>query len=125
MKDDTIYRQAAIEALLNKGQHSRRYKLGDVWELNFDEIKEVIDALSPAADRNSYYRLGFRAGYQAGQAEQRDAQPEIIRCKDCKHRHKYCFPPQYEEHNYCEKHEKVVQTDWYCSWADRRENVVD
>ena len=47
--DDQISRQATLEALLDKGQHSRRYKLGDIWELNFDEIREVINAL-PAAD---------------------------------------------------------------------------
>lgn len=49
MKNDQISRQATLEALLDKGQRSRRYKLGDVWELNFDEIREVINAL-PAAD---------------------------------------------------------------------------
>ena len=47
--DDSISRQATLEALLDKGQHSRRYKLGDIWELNFDEIREVINAL-PQAD---------------------------------------------------------------------------
>lgn len=39
---DLISRQAAIEALLEKGQSSRRYKLGEIWELNFDEIREVF-----------------------------------------------------------------------------------
>lgn len=73
MKDDTISRQAAIEALLDKGQHSRRYKLGDIWELNFDEIREVIDDL-PAAEPKSH-RMGYQAGYKAGyKAGQRDAQ---------------------------------------------------
>lgn len=47
--DDSISRRATLKALLDKGQHSRRYKLGDVWELNFDEIREVINALPPAA----------------------------------------------------------------------------
>ena len=63
--DDTIYRRAAIVALLEKGQHSRRYKLGDIWELNFDEIREAIDAL-PAAKPKSY-RMGYQAGYAAAQ----------------------------------------------------------
>lgn len=49
VKNDSISRMATLEALLEKGQHSRRYKLGDIWELNFDEIREVINAL-PAAD---------------------------------------------------------------------------
>lgn len=47
--DDSISRRATLEALLDKGQHSRRYKLGDVWELNFDEIREVINALPAVA----------------------------------------------------------------------------
>lgn len=65
MAIDLISRQAALEALLDKGQRSRRYKLGDVWELNFDEIREVIDAL-PAAEPKSY-RMGYQAGYAAAQ----------------------------------------------------------
>lgn len=44
-----IDREAAILALLDKGQCSRRYRLGEVWELNFDEIREAI-ADVPAAD---------------------------------------------------------------------------
>lgn len=57
-------------------------------------------------------------GYEFG--EEPSAQPEIIRCKDCKHRNRYRFPPQYDERDYCEKHEKVVREDCYCSWAERR-----
>ena len=65
MKNDCIYRAATLEALLDKGQHSRRYKLGDIWELNFDEIREVINALPAVADPN-YYALGYMAGFKAG-----------------------------------------------------------
>lgn len=44
MKDNELITRKNIElALLNKGQHSRRYKLGDTWELNYDEIREVLD----------------------------------------------------------------------------------
>ncbi|MBR2677616.1 MAG: hypothetical protein IKE28_11990 [Solobacterium sp.] len=39
---DLINRQTAIDALLEKGQKSRRYKLGEIWELNFDEIREAL-----------------------------------------------------------------------------------
>lgn len=45
---DTISRQAALEALLEKGQRSKRYKIGDIWELNFDEIREAM-ATVPSA----------------------------------------------------------------------------
>ena len=44
-KDDMIYRQAAIDALLYKGQSSRRYKLGETWELDLDEITEAIGSV--------------------------------------------------------------------------------
>lgn len=44
MKDNELITRKNIElALLNKGQHSRRYKLSDIWELNYDEIREVLD----------------------------------------------------------------------------------
>ena len=51
-----IDREKAILALLEKGQHSKRYKIGKIWELNFDEIREAIKAI-PSADvvpRNDY-----------------------------------------------------------------------
>ena len=44
-----IEREKTVLQLLEKGQASRRYKLGDVWELNFDEIREAIASI-PAAD---------------------------------------------------------------------------
>lgn len=40
--NDLISREEAVEALLEKGQKSRRYKLGEIWELNFDEIREAL-----------------------------------------------------------------------------------
>ena len=46
---DLVYREAAIIALLEKGQKSRRYKLGEFWELNFDEIREAL-ATVPSAE---------------------------------------------------------------------------
>lgn len=48
------------------------------------------------------------------------AQPEIIFCKDCKWRNVYQFPPKYDERDYCDKHEKTVSTDDFCSQAERR-----
>lgn len=51
MEDEKIYitKGDAVLALLEKGQHSKRYKLGETWELNFYEIQEAIDEM-PAAD---------------------------------------------------------------------------
>lgn len=36
--------------IINKGQSSRRYKLGEIWELNFTEICEVIDEMPTAIE---------------------------------------------------------------------------
>jgi len=44
-----IEREATVLSLLDKGQHSRRYKLGEIWELDFEEIREAIKSI-PAAD---------------------------------------------------------------------------
>ena len=54
---DLIRREDAIDALLEKGQRSKRYRLGDIWELNFSEIIDAINS-TPSTD--------------------------IIQCKDCK-----------------------------------------
>lgn len=43
--DDLISRQEAIESLVEKGQCSTRYRIGEIWELNGSEIREVIESL--------------------------------------------------------------------------------
>ena len=53
MKDYDLATRRKIEiALLVKGQESRRYKLGETWELNYDEIKEALDELTPSYTKN-------------------------------------------------------------------------
>lgn len=47
--NDYISRDDTKNALLNKGQHTTRYRLGETWELNFMEILEALNAI-PAAD---------------------------------------------------------------------------
>lgn len=43
--DDLISRAAAELALIEKGQASKRYKLGEFWELNGKEIREALDTV--------------------------------------------------------------------------------
>ena len=43
--NDWISKQVLLEAIVEKGQSSRRYKLGEIWELNFSEIREVVDSI--------------------------------------------------------------------------------
>lgn len=45
MSDDLISRQAAEMALIEKGQQSHRYKWGEMWELNGEEIRDVLNGL--------------------------------------------------------------------------------
>ena len=45
---DLIRREDAINALVEKGQSSKRYKIGDFWELNLSEIKEALDDIPSA-----------------------------------------------------------------------------
>lgn len=45
---DLIERQKAIEALVKKGQSSKRYKWGEFWELNLSEIKEAVESVPSA-----------------------------------------------------------------------------
>lgn len=84
--DDLIRRQATYLALVEKGQASKRYKLGETWELNGEEIREVLDALP-------------------------SAQPEIIRCKDCK----------YYKYGICMKIGANKSFYGFCDWAERGE----
>lgn len=95
-ENDLITRRDVELALLEKGQRSRRYKLGDIWELNYDEIR---DALS-------------------------EYQQKIVRCEDCKFAEKQvCRPKEYEYkctllefEGLCDYHGR----DWFCAGGERR-----
>ena len=54
---DLISRQDAISALLEKGQRSKRYKLGEIWELNFDEIREALTSVLSAGNEEEFDKL--------------------------------------------------------------------
>ena len=43
--EDAVSREAVYNAMVEKGQHSRRYKLSEIWELNGDEIREALDTV--------------------------------------------------------------------------------
>ena len=59
---DLISRQDAINALLEKGQRSRRYKLGEIWELNFDEIREALATVPSAYPKKGKWMLWNEPG---------------------------------------------------------------
>lgn len=41
-----------------------------------------------------------------------EPESQIVRCKDCKWRNVYQFPPKYDERDYCDKHEKNCERRW-------------
>lgn len=59
MSDSIVYRKDVYNALVEKGQVSKRYKLGEEWELNGKEIREALENV-PSVESG------------------------IIYCKDCK-----------------------------------------
>ena len=80
-------------AIVEEGQANKRkkYIIGDFWELTGAEIREVINS-------------------------QPTIQPEIVRCKDCKHR-----DPEDEK---CDCGHDIQwqlprQDDWYCADGER------
>ena len=96
-------------AIVEEGQANKRkkYIIGDIWELTGAEIREVINS-------------------------QPTIQPEIVRCKDCKHWMPYewmfrevwqskniaDYPEDEIGCNYCDM---SMKADDYCSRAERRE----
>ena len=111
MKNDLIRREDVIHVLVAKGQSSKRYKLGETWELNLTEIKEALDLLPTA-------------------------QQEVIRCKDCKYRivnKHYGEPGYYSLKAMCELDtgdmfqlgKGAEDDDWFCADAERREDETD
>ena len=59
--EDAVSRKAVYDAMVEKGQRSRRYKLDEIWELNGTEIREALDtvpSVTPEQKRgkwNAYY----------------------------------------------------------------------
>ena len=48
MGDECVFKQDVILAIVEKGQASKRYKLGETWELNLKEISEAVGDMKPA-----------------------------------------------------------------------------
>lgn len=70
--------------IVDEGQKSKRYKLGEFWELNKDEIWNVIDrqpTIEPV--RGTGYRDGYkrgkRAGYKKGMVKRQRKTVDVIK----------------------------------------------
>ena len=95
-------------AIVEEGQANKRkkYIIGDIWELTGAEIREVINS-------------------------QPTIQPEIVRCKDCKHWMPYdwMFSEVWRSKNMADYPEDEIGCNWcdmamkandFCSRAERR-----
>jgi hypothetical protein len=49
------------------------------------------------------------------------SQPEIVRCKDCKHGEKPQTFRYYPEITWCNKHSTSHNDDWFCADGERRD----
>lgn len=103
--DDLVSRQTSVLTLLEKGQNSRRYKLGEIWELNFDEIREALETV-PSVDA-----------------------VEVVRCKDCiyfelDHWENVNGQPLIVAHEICAAWGGGCKTkpDGYCNMGERKED---
>lgn len=67
-ENNYVSKGEVVLSLLEKGQHSTRYKLGESWELNLFEIQEAIDAM-PNADVSGikFYYCESEDDYYIGQ----------------------------------------------------------
>ena len=96
-------------AIVEEGQANKRkkYIIGDIWELTGAEIREVINS-------------------------QPTIQPEIVRCKDCKHwiPYDWMFSEMWQSRNIadypedeigCKYCDMSMKADDYCSRAEKRE----
>ena len=95
-------------AIVEEGQANKRkkYIIGDIWELTGAEIREVINS-------------------------QPTIQPEIIRCKDCKHwiPYDWMFSEVWQSKNIADYPEDEIGCAWsdmamkandFCSRAERK-----
>jgi len=96
---------------------------GEIKEINMNKIDdtisrqaaiEVIDAVFPVDPMKSEYAQGIACGAALAKTyveQLPSAQPEIIRCKDCKH---------WDGVDTCDVIDATVLDNDFCSFAERR-----
>ena len=65
---DLVSRDDILDALIEKGQKSKRYEWGDRWELNLFEIKEAVEsvpAVEPERKKGEWIYDGIRGRFPA------------------------------------------------------------
>lgn len=85
MSDDLISRQAAEIAFIEKGQQSHRYHWGEIWELNGEEIRDVLNSLPSVQPKEKTGHWEIAIGYDI---------ERTVMCDQCR-------KMAYEPSNYC------------------------
>ena len=102
-EDDLISRQAAIDAM-GKAKWAKERLM---------ELPSAQPTGAPLHDSGTDYAHGFADGYKQGL---KDAQPEIIRCKDCD----WWTKQEDSVQGRCELMQMYPTGGWYCGNARRR-----
>ena len=133
-------------AIVEEGQANKRkkYNIGDIWELTGAEIREVINS-QPTIQPEITHEQAVEYLQSTGWMREHDlqmmldgvhrltAQPEIIRCKDCK------WWDRYNDNNgYCMAAKSCTHTshwdiqirrtydgDFYCAHAEPKEEYEE
>jgi hypothetical protein len=77
--EDAVSRKAVYEAMIEKGQRSRRYRLGETWELNGTEIREALDTVPSVTPKR-----------KTGKWIHSDFSHEFLHCSECGRGRHFC-----------------------------------
>ena len=87
--EDAVSREAVYEAMVEKGQRSRRYRLGETWELNGTEIREALDtvpSVTPKRKKGKWldnYQYGYKCSECGAYLEIDCGDVEMNFCPNC------------------------------------------
>lgn len=78
---DLVKRGDILDALIEKGQKSKRYKWGESWELNLTEIKEAVESVPSAGSelKKGWWLKENLSGYLTPGGN------SIYHCSECGH----------------------------------------
>lgn len=77
----TIDADALKIAIIEEGQRSKRYKMGEFWELNREEIWKVIDCMPTIEER----KTGHWLMYEIQRVEDVNNGNYLYVCSECGH----------------------------------------
>ena len=74
---DLVARGDILDALIEKGQKSKRYKLGENWELNLSEIKEAVESVPSAEPEHKNQKTALSVQVKADFDDMKDLLEDI------------------------------------------------